>query len=266
MDEISVRRARLSAEMIGAPAIALPSELVDRKSEEALGRMLRTEEALFEATRRAILAEAEAQKKMGTLLDSEIASLQEQAVNLKRQEESAHRQADRMRTLQIQGLAISGREIDSDRLVSDIQSRQRDVDARVFRAQEEKVKGEEARRTSDVRRRQDAARELQNLRAEEHGMLLKMNAFRRILPVEELPDKQVPALTYALVRKGPTGEDVRLTATENTPVRAGDVLQVQIGSSRTESEADPLAQRRSGAFVDVGKSRVPSITPGVREQ
>jgi hypothetical protein len=228
--------------------------------------MLQTEEALFEATRRAIVAEGDAQKKMAALLDSEIASLQEQAVSLKRQEESAHRQADRMRTLQMQGLAISGREIDSDRLVSDIQSRQRDVDARMFRAQEEKVKGEEARRTSEVRRRQDAARELQNLRAEEHGLLLKMNAFRRILPDQRPSDKQVPALTYALVRKSPTGEDVRLTATESTPVRAGDVLQVQIGNSRTESEPALPAQRRSGPFVDVGKLRAPSITPGVREQ
>jgi polysaccharide biosynthesis/export protein ExoF len=244
---LTVRRARLGAELREAKTIEYPPDLSARSHEAPVAAAMRLEETLFEARRRAFLAALEAQKRLVALYERESLTVQAQAESLRRNEEATQRQGESLRSLQARGLATMGREFDIDRLLADVTVRRQELDAKAIRLQQERVKADAAMQEAEARRRQEVAADLQALQ----GLMDDLDqrlvvADRALAGAERVGQPGEPA--FKIVRQRPeVGQQSEIAASAFTPLQPGDILVVErarpkssisVGSSRDARQGE----------------------------
>jgi hypothetical protein len=194
------------------------------------------EETIFEARRRVFETGLESERNVATLSEKEFQALQGQGASLKRQEDSIQRQAENQRSLQAKGLTVSSREFDLDRILADVEVKQRDLESRAFRAQQARGRAEAAANNAENRRREEIASELQQVQAKLGELWQQAQTVHAIATEAERVPSKNRALTFNIVRKDlEGGSETEIAASESTPIRPGDVLRVHFGSDQPYS-------------------------------
>ncbi|MFT3952974.1 MAG: polysaccharide biosynthesis/export family protein [Piscinibacter sp.] len=242
---LEARMARLVAEIGEAGAVAFPEFLTSRAGDPRVARAMQEETLRFTARRGTLQAELEAIEQSKVLLQQELRSLEEKGRSLDRQIEANRREMRLVADLLQRGLTVSPRQIAAENTQVMVESNRLDVQVASLRAQQSLSR---------------ASRDLIDLRARYRKEALDDSAATRVLidqnaerwrTAEQLLqsaearspgsrtdlDEVVP--TYRLTRVMPTGPST-WTATEDTTVEAGDVLQVTV--PRPERRAGALAQ------------------------
>ncbi|WP_460451291.1 polysaccharide biosynthesis/export family protein [Alsobacter sp. SYSU BS001988] len=228
IDELAVRQARLTSELAGAKGVDFPAELRRRTDDPELVARMRLEEALFESRSRAFQASIDTQRKLAALYDREVQALQAQAVNLKQQEDAVQRRAEGLGALQAKGLSAPGRELEVERLLSDVSAKQREVDVRSLRVQEERVRAEETLLKFDTQRRQEIATDLQATRSRLAEARRRAEKLQRAVAEQDRTPGRTQSGPFSITRKA-SGAEAAMPASESTPLHPGDVLTVQLG-------------------------------------
>lgn len=241
---VKAKQARAAAELADSDRIVFPQELLDRKSETSVADLMRLEEALFDARRATFASNASAQANLLDLFAKEIVSLQGQTASLKRHEETTQRQGDNLRSLQARGLATLGREFDIDRLLAEVEIRKQDVESRIIRLEQERVRTGDSMQKAKAQRRQEAATEMQALRSEEGELMQRLSSLQRIQAEAAQTAGQGQA-RFSVFRQSAAGEETETPVSFTTPLQPGDVLLVRVGKAKTSSAAELAAPGRA---------------------
>lgn len=237
LDGLVARRARLQAEIDGAAAVTFPPELIDKKDDPAIARLMREEEMIFSSRMEGIQKKVEANKHLKDLLTGEIASLRSQVELKKRQVASARREFENVKSLVDKGLGTAPRQLALERTLAEYESRQLDLERSIIEAQVEIAEAE--RNNVDVRSRwrEEATVELRQTQVRIEELTEKFETARRLIQEAEVtaPANLARARrsrsnllpSYAIVRHE-NGEVREIPATEATPVRAGDTVRVTV--------------------------------------
>lgn len=135
LDQLGARRARLEAELAGADAIDFPEELVERRADPAIGRLLREEELIFVSRGEALEQEVAANQRLETLLREQVEQLEEQVALKERQLESLREETESVRDLVQRGLTTATRLSDLERRLTGYESDRGDIIRSIIRAQ-----------------------------------------------------------------------------------------------------------------------------------
>ena len=254
IDELRAREARLNAELSGTKTVEFPADMLKRKWNSSVAQLLRLEETIFEARRRAFETALESERNAATLLEKELEAHQGQGASLKRQADGIQRQVENQRNLQAKGLALSGREFDLDRILADVEVKQRDLESRALRAQQDRGRAEAAALNAENRRREEIASELQQVQAKLAELWQQVRTAQPITTeAERVPGKN-RAFTFNIVRKNlESGSETEITATESTPILPGDVLRVHFGSDQPYSPGPGRSAFKTGALEGAPK-------------
>jgi polysaccharide biosynthesis/export protein ExoF len=227
------RRARLIAEAEGKDQIAFPEEL--EKSEE--GRKLINDETAFMAARqkrlRLQLASLDDLKK---LLQSEVESLQQKLVTQNRQIDLARTELKGLGDLVQKGLVVNQRVLTLEQKIAELEGKGLDMETASLRAKQDIAKATQDAISLQNDRDTEVAQVRQDTEAQLDALNLKLGMYSGLMmeALERAPDAARNAaaasettIRYAIVRAtdGQTSETV---VEENTMVRPGDVLKVEI--------------------------------------
>jgi len=265
IEEFRAREARLNAEFNGMQTVEFPTDMV-RKENSSTAQLLRLEQNIFEARRRAFETGLESEKNVAALSEKELQALEGQGASLKRQADSIQHQVENQRNLQAKGLSVSGREFDLDRILAEVEVKQRDLESRSFRAQQDRGRAEAAAQNAENRKREEIASELQQVQAKLGELGQQAQTARAVATeAERVPGKN-RAYTFSIVRKDLESEsETEIAANESTPIQPGDVLRVHLGTDQPYA-AGPgksafetgRAPRAPNSFADpAGQGRTP---------
>jgi polysaccharide biosynthesis/export protein ExoF len=228
VDELVAREARLRAEIDESGAVRFPPELESRKTGRNVSELLNAEILLFEARRRTRDSEVDASAKLMMLFDEEIASLDKHSRALGEQQEASKRQLGLLSNLKERGLASPGREFDLERMLADVQSKQREIETQAVRIQQERAKTESTIGKSKDQRQLEAATELRQIRTALAQFGQRAETARRVLSMTATPDPNGAKRDYVIIRQTDPDRQASIVAQEATAIRPGDVLQVTI--------------------------------------
>ena len=146
---LSVRRARLDAELAGQEQIVVPPEL---EGAEGLDAMLAAETAILSAQRRQAEAQSTSLTGQGSLLNSQIDAFGQKETGTEAQLTAAREQLERITALSDDGLALASRVASLQTNVSDLEARLLDTQTARLQARQEIVTAErEQARLTDQR-------------------------------------------------------------------------------------------------------------------
>jgi protein involved in polysaccharide export with SLBB domain len=237
IEELRAREARLNAEFSGTNTVEFPTDMVKRKENSSTAQLLRLEQTIFEARRRAFETGLESERNAATLSEKELHVLEGQGASLKSEADSIQHQVDNQRNLQAKGLSVSGRELDLERILAEVEVKQRDLESRSLRAQQDRGRAEAAAHNAEDRKREEIASELQQVQAKLAELRQQQEQTARAVAIEaeRVPGKN-RAYTFSIIRKDlESGSETEITASESTPIQPGDVLTVHLGSDQPYS-------------------------------
>lgn len=256
VDALRAAEARLTSELAGKPTIAFPKELESRKESPAVAAIMQSEQALFDARRSNEATRKAAAAKISELVEREVAALQAHAAAVKRQAAAVQSQLEVVSSLRDKGLGSSSREMDLERALSDIQSREQDIYGRIIGVQQEAVRALEAQDTADAQRRLEATAELQRVRSDTASLAQRIAAMEKTLALTKSGTADGRQASYVIVRTESQQPQI-LMADEFTQLQPGDVLRVFRGPLpasiegriRTAQEAAPKSPNKTGSEV-----------------
>lgn len=143
-NQLLARRARLQAELDDANAINFPPELLRRKTDPNVAQLIEREQSMFAARRDAMSSELNALNQLKTLLNGEVASLQDKMKNMDQQLALMKQELSNTTNLVQQGLAVAPREYTLRETELDTEGRRLDLDAAALRAKEDIGKADQA--------------------------------------------------------------------------------------------------------------------------
>lgn len=253
---LRARAARLEAELAGDedvdfPALAHPT---GRSGDESL---MLEELRLFSARAEALARDEAAYDDLYSLLQAEIAALDEKLASQRRQIQMVRKTAEDIESLAGRGLAPAQRLLDIQRMRAEIEGKLVDLETAKFRARQDLSKA--ARDLTDrqaVREIQDE-RELQETRATIEQLAERQWMLRQLIlgtgaDSANAGMEEEPVLVFSVIRRRDEGMET-IPADEATLLRPGDVLTVRMLLSETP---------RASATGNVVPVRRPQHRPG----
>jgi polysaccharide biosynthesis/export protein ExoF len=230
----AARSARLESALAERETIEFPQDLLSRREEAAVVRLLDNERALLSQERRRADDEARSLQDIRALYQREIASLQQQTEALKREQEALQRQLSELRSLAGRGLALTPNVISLERTLAQNQNEQLGMATAAVRARQAIELAEQRARDQRAERRRQQGEELQQTASEAADANLRI-ATAEALIAEALQTERIegrnPGLelmqrrTVMLVRS--EGGTTRETAVgDDVILQPGDVLKV----------------------------------------
>jgi polysaccharide biosynthesis/export protein ExoF len=230
IDATSARASRLEAELAGSEVVAFAPDLMARKDEPAVANMMRAETLVFEARRMSRASQDAAQARIADLVAQEIASLADHVAALQRQQDAVEKQLAVVTALREKGLGSAGRDLDLERILAEIQSKQREVESRALGVQQQDARTSDALHQAENQRQIDITAELQQVRTERGRLLRQQADAEKLAGMVERGMAADPKPAYVIVRadsQGPGGREI--SADEFTALQPGDVLKVRLG-------------------------------------
>lgn len=232
-----VRAARLRGEMQGLAEFASPDQTDHPGGLAALQIIIDNERALFLGRREAQDRALAALDDNRTILESEIAALEEKQASLARQAILLQEQVGNVEALVERGLARSPNFIAVQSQLIDLENRQLDTETAVFRARQSIGDLERDRVEIEASRQLAVLRELQETEAEIERQVSRRSTTQQLMVAAEAilaEGTGVPALglVYVITRETATGR-VELEVRPDARMRPADVLEI-----RTVLEAD----------------------------
>ena len=172
---------------------------------------------------------------------------------------STQTQLEMIRGLKERGLASPTRELDLERIVSEIQAKLWDVDTQAVRSRREFATLQEANQRDGSLLRQQIADEMSQTSAQLNELRNRAEASQDLVALTRLYSSLNPSARYTIVREEPQGDSTaieEIVAAEHTKIKPGDVLKVTIERSAVSSEP------RTAPLPDVAVSSQEQ-TPGL---
>ncbi|PTE10674.1 polysaccharide biosynthesis/export family protein [Mesorhizobium helmanticense] len=229
---LTVRRARIEAEIADKPAFDVPKEVAD---DPKLPSIVADEMAILTADQKKLKLRLQALDDLKALLQSEIESLQKKIVNQQRQVDLAKEQLNGIGSLAQKGLVVNTRVLNSQQTIADLEGQILDYDTAILTAKQSISKATQD--AIDLENTQNAglAADRQQTEADLSETMLKMSMQTGLMSeamsgnpaLQRYRDGEEPTLSFGLVRvvDGKTSE---ITASEDTPVLPGDVIKVKL--------------------------------------
>lgn len=249
------RRARLEAEMSGADSIAFPAELTESIDARLAEGIMHQETEILKARKNALEAQTQALEEHKDLLEQEIESLLEQSVIKAQQQASLEQEVANIRSLVEKGYAAQPRELSLQREVADFQADQIEIKTLVLRARQDLTKSDLRILEIHDRHANEVATELQETLAEIEEMSNKRKTAQEIIfgaaEAASIPGLgELEALfppVYTIVH----ADGTQTEATENSKLKPGDVVKVEIGMlvEQMQVGSDADSQPRSAEVL-----------------
>jgi polysaccharide export outer membrane protein/exopolysaccharide production protein ExoF len=234
VQELQVRKARLSAELQDVETIDLPQPIAAVKARPDIARIIEQEHGIFKARRTAVASQIQTLNRLKTFLAEEVKALAAQLELKKGELASVNAELDSVKTLVDKGLSPKVRLFDLERVVSKLASERLELETMLLRAQQEISRTEieiEATASKDTMEVTTALREAE---AELEGAIVQLRTQERLLhetslsyPGQASSSNTGETANYVIVRAN--GDSVeRIVASEETAVLPGDTIKVEI--------------------------------------
>lgn len=243
---LKVRRARLEAEVRDEPfdGSNLPAE-----SDEDRARIVADEVSLFEANLHALASQKKGYRAQIGTYDQEIDSLKK-SIDLHDQELSLlEEQYATQEKLADRGLTPRSNLLDMQRQLTVARREALDLDTALYRAQQGRLDVEQKLADAELSTDTQNYQALSSVELELGVALLQLDDARQHLAA--LPEGGGSATqggspfgvvaTYTLTRRNEQGEYVSSSATEDTLLKRGDILRVDLPVGKKESIAQPAS-------------------------
>lgn len=225
---LTLRRARLEAELAGRGTLNLPEELAEV---EGVGPMLADEQAIIAANVRRVELQRSSLNDLKVLLASEVEALAGKRANMERQIELTEEELGNVGSLVQRGLVVNARVSDLERRLAEFQSQLLDIDTAALRARQDisradqdliRLENDRASELAEAKRTTDAELEANGpARLTQRALLAEALLFA---PMAETAG-ELSSYSYTIQRVV-NGETAEFAATEATPVQPGDVVKV----------------------------------------
>lgn len=256
------KRARLIAEQQGLDDIPLPAEL---KNERDADQLISNEHALMQARADLLSSQLSGLKDVKELYEQEVQSLADKTKSLQRQIAIVKRNLGNVSSLVQRGLSVTGRELTLEQAVGDLEGRLLDTQVASVRAQEEARKAVRDADDLKSKRMESINADLQKTRHELEEAAAKLATANQLVDEAtilaprlalEREDTSLRKPAFSILRKV-DGRNTQIPADQNTDLQPGDVVRVDITSSRPSSELlqprDQAAQEEKAARATVGR-------------
>jgi polysaccharide export outer membrane protein len=229
------RQARLDAVLAGKAEVAFPPDLLKKAGRPAVDRMLREEQALFDARLHSMTAEIDALTQAKKLALNQVDTLNTKADLLAKQSQMANKELAAVNKLATQGLTASSRQFGAVQDVSDLESRSLDTSLALLKAQQDAAAADRDMIDLRNRYRVDALTEAAEVRArlaeneEKAGTAeaLLTNAEVQAPSIARLAaDDDQPAFNV-FIDRSVNGAATSDLVGDNDLVEPGDVLRVE---------------------------------------
>ncbi len=264
VEELVARRARLTAELEGAEEIIFPPDLVARREQDpVIDQMLREEERVFEIRRESLQQEVEANERLQSLLQEQIASLESQVELKERQIKSLQEELEGVRDLVERGLGTAPRQASLERTTVEYESSQRDLMRSIISAQVDINQAERniiaiinSRHREVAQEMRETQSRIETLRARYETARAMLQEAEVIAPAQlaEVGRQQMMEPRYTIVR--PEGAKMReIDATEFTPVLPGDMVRVSVPHPELPMSLEGALPDRMPALAESAPAR-----------
>ncbi|WP_265519665.1 polysaccharide biosynthesis/export family protein [Nitratireductor luteus] len=231
-NRLIARRARLLAEAEGDAEIDIPEELAG----SADGKRLIANETTYMQTRKEHLErELSALDDLKNLLASEIESLGKKIATQNRQIQLLNKELEGIGGLSERGLVVNQRLLGLEGSIAELEGKVLDMETAELRARQDINRAQRDAATLLDDRKSEIAQQLQETEAQIEALNLQIAMYRGLMAeaaslapeVAIRMDKTAAEVSYLIVRT--VGEETReIDADENTAVRPGDVVKVDI--------------------------------------
>jgi hypothetical protein len=268
-NRLLAQRARLEAELNDANTMTVPPELQRQQDKPEVAQLIQTEQALFTAHHDAETSEMDALSQLKSLLNGEVASLQQKMSNLDQELGLRKQELNNTTALVQRGLAIAPREYELRETELETEGRRFDLDTASLRAKEDIGKADQ----SMVELRNKDHNEIQSELAEIEQKIPETAA--RIATSAAIVDRESSAASVnsadataedppaiCLILRTSDGKAKQVNGDESTQVEPGDTIKVfRAGSGK--SALDGVATL-SGSAPFPGNALLPGnvLLPG----
>lgn len=226
------RHARLQAELNGDSEIEMPKELEKVANASDL---IRSETALMKQRRDRYELQLKALAELKSLLQKEVASLEEKSKTQSRQLEIAEQDRDKISRLNEQGLALSSRLLSIEERTAEVQSTLLDINTNILRARQQISQADQ----DEINLKNDweaqRAKDMQDTEAELEKLNLQIGTNRQLMAealtksAEALrfdPAGRAISIRYSIIRETAEGPK-EIAADETTRLQPGDVVRAR---------------------------------------
>ena len=261
--QLLARRARLQAELSDASTMTIPPELQRQQSDPFVAQLIQREQATFAAHRDAAASELNALNQLKSLLNGEVASLQDKMKNVDQELGLRKQELNSTTSLVQQGLAVAPREYSLRETELEAEGRRLDLDTASLRAKEEVGKTEQSivqlqnKTHSQVRvelaeveqKIPETAARIANAMAVTGSRQAGASSANDGGATEELP-------ATCVIERLSDGKPTRIDGDESTRVEPGDTIKIlrsgpafPIEASNTPPAADPTEHADGARLV-----------------
>ena len=256
-DAMLARRARLQAELEDKDVIAFPTNQSANK--RSIGEQaMREEELIFQARKEQLNAKTESMRRLKTMLENEISTLQTKGAALEQQIDLVRKELDNISSLVSKGLSYTSRQLSLEQNIAQLQSTRVDVDLSIVRTRQDISKTDREivdlshqRRNdilTDLRNAEDKLAELSEKAATAENLIHESEVVAPQFVEERTSDRRPPLLT--IIRRGVDAELHAMVVRETDPVEPGDTIKVERRSATQQSAAMESVPRLSPYISD----------------
>jgi polysaccharide biosynthesis/export protein ExoF len=256
-DAMLARRARLQAELEDKDVIAFPTNQSANK--RSIGEQaMREEELIFQARKEQLNAKTESMRRLKTMLENEISTLQTKGAALEQQIDLVRKELDNISSLVSKGLSYTSRQLSLEQNIAQLQSTRVDVDLSIVRTRQDIIKTDREivdlshqRRNdilTDLRKAEDKLAELSEKAATAENLIHESEVVAPQFVEERTSDRRPPLLT--IIRRGIDAELHAMVVQETDPVEPGDTIKVERRSATQQTAAMESVPRLSPYISD----------------
>jgi polysaccharide export outer membrane protein/exopolysaccharide production protein ExoF len=235
LDETTLRRARLQAELRDGTQVELPASLVSRKDEPAIAQALAREQENLKARRESFESELNASAEAKAMAESELQVLAAQLAGQNQRIGLLAKEAQEVRSLVAKGVANTARQLSADTALVDSEVRRSQIEAEIARAREKVGQEESEIRSLKAKRQADVLAELDTVEGRIRELTGSIATTQALLADSLTMAQQAGTpggqregtLSFSILRED-QGTLRELVASEKTALRPGDVVTVNL--------------------------------------
>jgi len=260
---LEARIARLDAELAGEETVQFPPDLLERREDPLVARLLEEERLMLTLHRQAHRDEQSTERDLQELVQAEVLSLERELDSVDNQLLSAEQELEDVRSLVARGLAPAPRQLGLERMVANIAAQRSNIETAILRARQNARQSRQRAASLAAERRERALQSRQESSAELEEALREGVTIRRLLlnaeeTVAGLPSDldERPVYTYRITRLKDDVVD-EFDAERMTPVQPGDIIEVireKIPRRRGEGLARQSSREEARLLVSGGRA------------
>lgn len=259
---LSIRRARLEAELTDSKTFTLPANLERYQSDSAYAPAIRQERLIFFARREAFDTQTVALGQLRAHVEKEIVSLKEQLVLEDRQVSLIKRELQTLITLVDRGLAVTSRQLAMERSVAQSESDKIKLSVSLMKGFQEISRSEIGLLELRNKRANDVTAELREVQAKIETATTKQATTRRLLSEAESSAPMLlqrgrarPVPSYTITRRTATGGEA-VPAIDTDVLMPGETLTVEL----TLPDYNPLLRHEAAIVPPMADAILPAIS------